>query len=296
MKRVILLALAVGAAAGAAPQDSRKKRVLFFTKSSGFEHSVIKRPGEEPSHAEKVLLELSKRHSWEVTHTKDGRLFTPDFLDRFDAFFFYTTGDLTTPGKDNGHPMTPEGKNAFLEAVRKGKGFIGSHCAADTFHSGPNRFVDYGEKSDPYLQMLGGEFIRHGKQQKARMVCTDPKFPGIAEAGAAAGFELLEEWYSFKDYAKDLRVILAQETEGMLKTGGDSVYNRPPYPATWARVHGKGRVFYTSMGHREDVWTNPVFQNILVGGIRWALGEVDADVSPNVEKATPGFRTIPPEK
>jgi type 1 glutamine amidotransferase len=107
---------------------------------------------------------------------------------------------------------------------------------------------------------------------------------------------MLEEWYSFKDYQDDLHVILVQETEGMGKKDVDSIYNRPPYPATWARMHGKGRVFYTSMGHREDVWTNPTFQSILVGGLRWALKEVEADVTPNVDKVAPGYKTIPPEK
>ncbi len=296
MKRCawLIAFLGVALSAGAAAQDGKKKRILFFTKSSGFEHSVIKKPGAEPSHAEKVLLELGKKHGWKVVETKDGGVFTPENIARFDAFLFYTTGDLTTPGKDNGKPMTPEGKAALLEAIRNGKGFIGSHSATDTFHSGTDRFRDYGDKADPYIRMIGGEFIRHGAQQKARMTCSDPGFPGASAAGA--GFEMLEEWYSFKDYAGDLHVILVQETEGMAKKDRDSVYNRPPFPATWARMHGKGRVFYTSMGHREDVWTSPVFQGILVGGLRWALKEVDADVSPNVEKAAPGFRTIPPEK
>ena len=126
------------------------------------------------------------------------------------------------------------------------------------------------------------------------MICADPTFPGCADV--KGGFELTEEWYSFKDYQKDLHVILAQETDGMAKTGSDSVYNRPPYPATWARMHGKGRVFYTSMGHREDVWTNPVFQNILAGGISWALREAIADLTPNVEKVVPGYAVVPPEK
>ena len=107
---------------------------------------------------------------------------------------------------------------------------------------------------------------------------------------------MLEEWYSFKDYRDDLHVILAQETDGMAKTAGDSVYNRPAFPATWARMHGKGRVFYTSMGHREDVWTNPVFQSMLEGGLKWALREVDFDATPNVKKATPDYAVIPPEK
>jgi len=78
-------------------------------------------------------------------------------------------------------------------------------------------------------------------------------------------------------------VILVQETEGMR---GD-MYNRPPFPATWARMHGKGRVFYTSMGHREDVWTGEVFQQVLLGGLAWAMGNVDADVATNFPQVTP---------
>ena len=49
----------------------------------------------------------------------------------------------------------------------------------------------------------------------------------------------------------------------------------------------RGRVFYTSMGHREDVWTNPTFQQIALGGIAWALGNVEADVTPNIATVTP---------
>ena len=271
-----------------------KKRVLFFTKSSGFEHSVIRSSGNQPSHAERVLLELAHKHGWAVTHTKDGSVFAKDDLAKYDAFLFYTTGDLTIAGTDKNAPMTPDGKAEFLQAITHGKGFIGVHSAADTFHSPGSRFAHARENADPYVQMLGGEFIQHGKQQRARMICADPTFPGCADV--KGGFELTEEWYSFKDYQRDLHVILAQETDGMAKTGSDSVYNRPPYPATWARMHGKGRVFYTSMGHREDVWTNPVFQNILAGGISWALREAIADVTPNVEQVAPGYAVVPPEK
>ncbi|MBU4272541.1 MAG: ThuA domain-containing protein [Planctomycetes bacterium] len=66
---------------------------------------------------------------------------------------------------------------------------------------------------------------------------------------------------------------------------GDA-YRRPPYPATWARMHGKGRAFYTSLGHREDVWTNPIFQQVILGGLSWALGHADADITPNFAQLT----------
>jgi len=296
MKTRLIAVLAVLVLVAAAPQD-KKKQILFFTKSSGFEHSVIKKKGDAPSHAEKVLRELAAKNNWEVTETKDGGIFTKENLAKFDAFFFYTTGVLTTAGTDKNPPMTAEGKAAFLEAIHNGKGYVGTHAAADTFHPTEprgDRFRAFGDKNDPYLLMLGGEFIRHGKQQKTHMICTDPKFPGAAAAGE--GFDMTEEWYSFKDYRDDLHVILVSETKDMGKTGADSVYNRPPYPATWARQEGQGRVFYTSMGHREDVWTNPTFQSMIEGGLKWALKEVDADVTPNIEKVAPGYKVIPPEK
>lgn len=275
--------------------DAPKRRILFFTKSSGFEHPAIKRQGGELGFAEKLLTELGQKHGFEVTCTKDGSVFTPENLAKYDAYFFYTTGDLTTAGTDKNPPMSPAGKAAFLDAIRGGKGFLGTHSATDTFHTQPdpadrsNRYLNHGDKVDPYIAMIGGEFIKHGPQQKAKMTAVDPNFPGMQPAGS--GFEMHEEWYSIKDFRKDLHVLLVQETAGM--TGVD--YQRPPFPATWARRHGRGRVFYTSMGHREDVWTNPVFQSILLGGISWAVGNVKADVKPNIEKVTPQAWVIPPK-
>ena len=65
------------------------------------------------------------------------------------------------------------------------------------------------------------------------------------------------------------------------------VYQRPPYPATWARKHHEGRVFYTSFGHRDDIWTNPLVQGLIAGGFAWALKNVNADITPNIRKAAP---------
>ena len=111
------------------------KKVLFFSKSSGFEHSAIKRKGDQPSFAEQILAELGPKHGFTFTFSKDGSLFTPEYLAQFDAFFFYTTGDLTTPGTDKNPPMSAAGKQAFLDAIKNGKGYLGTHSASDTFHS-----------------------------------------------------------------------------------------------------------------------------------------------------------------
>ncbi len=295
----IWMAVLAPAAAQAAP---KRRHLLFFTKAAGNEHAVIKVIDGKPSHAQTVLQQLAADNGFDVTHTKDGRVFTAEEIAKYDGFVFYTTGDLTTPGTDKQPPMNPEGKQLLLDSVKAGKAFIGIHVAAATFHDPPNRFVDAGDKADPYIQMVGGEMIFHGAQQKGRAVCSDPKFPGhaglCASGGAAIGknsFELFEEWYSLKNLARDMHVVLWMATWSVMNTGKDSVYRRPPYPLAWARKHGKGRVFYTALGHREDVWSNPLYQQSLVGGIKWALGDAKADLKPNLTTVTPGFAELPPD-
>lgn len=292
LRRLILpVLLATSLAAFAA---DKPHKILFFSKSSGFEHSVITYKNGQPSYAEKILTELGAKNGWQFTFSKDGSLFSPDYLKQFDALFFYTTGDLTSEGTDKNPPMSAAGKQALIDYVNNGGGFIGTHSASDTFHTnnedkkGPDRYANHGAQADDYVRLLGGEFIKHGKQQVAKMRCVDPKFPGLEKY--ADGFAFQEEWYSLKDFPSDIHVLLVQETEGMT----DNEYQRPPYPATWARAAGKGRVFYTSMGHREDVWTNPIFQDVLTGGVKWALGDVKADVTPNLLTAAPGALTNPP--
>jgi type 1 glutamine amidotransferase len=299
MAAVATAVAALGSALGTAPAAAapggggKPRRVLFFTKSSGYEHQVIKEADGQPSFAGKILKELGAKNGFEVTTSKDGGLFTAEGLGKFDVLVFFTTGDLTDAGKDKNPPFPPGGKELLLETVKKGKGFVGLHSAADTFLSGPDSFKADGEKTDPYLKMVGGEFIKHGPQQTARLMCADAKFPGLKECKAP--IDLMEEWYSFKNLAPDLHVLQFVATWSMKNTGKDSVYRRPPYPVTWARMHGKGRVFHTSLGHREDVWQSPMFQNLVVGAIRWAGGEVNADVKPNIAQVTPGYAELPPE-
>lgn len=272
--------------------DAPKRHLLVYTRSQGFEHPVIKRgKNGELSLAEKIVTGLGDKHGFEVTCTKDGQVFLPESIGKFDAFLFETTGDLTKEGRDHERPMPPEGKEALLKAVAGGKGFVGCHCASDTFHRGDAFREQPPDQRDPYILMLGGEFIKHGDQQKATMRVVDPHFPGAPDHKE---FELHEEWYALKNFAPDLHVILVQRTEGMKNQGANNwVYARPDYPATWARRHDKGRVFFTSMGHREDVWENPLFQHLLLGGLGWAFGNVDADLTPNLNQAAAKADELP---
>jgi type 1 glutamine amidotransferase len=292
MSRAFAAALAALLLAPVAAQ-ARPKQILFFTKAAGNEHAVIKpREGGQPSIAQTILTDLGAKNGFEVTHSKDGRIFTPEGLAKFDGFVFYTTGDLTTPGVDKNPPMPPEGKQLLLDSVSKGKAFIGIHVASDTFLTPGDRYAANGESTDPYLKMVGGEFIWHGQQQKGRIFCSDPRFPGFADL--KDGLTVMEEYYSFKNLSPDLHVLLWLGTWSMMNTGKDSVYRRAPYPLAWARMQGKGRVFYTALGHRDDVWSSLPFQQMLVGGIKWATGLASASVRPNITTVTPYYDEIPP--
>jgi type 1 glutamine amidotransferase len=306
--------------------DPARKRVLFFSKSSDYVHEVIFRHGHARSYAERILEATGPDHGIDFTFSQDGGLFTPEYLAQFDAFCFFTSGDLLAAGHpradghggDGNRPMTPAGKAAFLEAVRNGKGFVGIHSAADSFHAGETaatntsqvrswRYRNLGDRADPYTRMLGAEFIVHGIQQTATLRVVDPRFPGFEKLGGTITRK--DEWYSLTDFSHDLHVLLVQDTSTM---GGPEVraispsddgwkpYLRPPYPSTWSRMHGRGRVFYTSMGHGDNGpgfgydWDLPAFREVLYAGLAWAVRNVDADVTPNIEAVTPQAWTLPP--
>ena len=240
--------------------------------------------------AEQTVTDLGAKHGFDVVCEKDGAIFTSKEFPSFDGFVFETTGDLTAEwGTDGTPPMSAEGKKALLDAVAGGKGFVGSHCGSDTFHSkGDRGKTQPRDQLDPYIAMLGGEFITHQNQQKANLVVADPNWPDLPKTGNEG---IMEEWYALKNFARPARDPGA----------GNQGHARRRVPAAAvpgdvARKNEKGRVFYTSMGHREDVWESPFFQGVLLSGLAWTLGRVDADVTPNIEKVTPNANDLPVKK
>src|SRR5260370_35902450 len=123
--------------------------------------------------------------------------------------------------------------------------------------------------------MDGGECITHGSEprlQTATLIVNGPKFPGLEGVTSPVSFK--EEWYSLKDFTPDLHVILTLDTQGMR----GECYQRAPDPVMWARMQGKGRVFFAAMGDRPEKWKNDFFMTSLAGGIRWSIGDADAQV------------------
>ncbi|NLF71096.1 MAG: ThuA domain-containing protein [Candidatus Anammoximicrobium sp.] len=263
----------------AAADRKRPDKILFFTRSVLFEHSVVHRQGDELSLAEKALASLARQIDCDVECTKDGRVFDRA-LDPYAAVVSYTCGrpaDLMKPdSRDRSPPLSESGWKNLDAAVREGMPYVAVH---------------------PGLWLLpeagGADCLGHGTQQVARIQVVSPQFPGAEKLGDS--FSLLEEWFSLIRFAQDLHVILVQDCAGMNKDAPADrrCYDRPPFPSTWARMHGKGRVFYTSLGHREDVWSNQIFEQILRGGLSWALGRVDADITPNIAQVAPQANAFP---
>jgi type 1 glutamine amidotransferase len=273
--------------------NSGVKHVLFFSKASSWEQKIVHRDGDQLSFLEKAAQKLGMDNQIDFTFSKDGTIFTPENLAKFDAFFFFTSGDMTfeeRTGRGDNYPlMTLAGKKAFLDAIHDGKGFIGCNTAVYTFTGA----VSPGEAKEPanasrYTRMIGGGYIGHNEVQKGHFSHLDLKFPGMEKV--PPDYCPVDQWYAFRNLMPDLHVIMALNSAEL--TG--NLYERPNYPIAWARMEGKGRVFYTTMGHTAEIWSDPVFLQMLLGGIRWATRTVDAEITPDIDKITPRANEIPP--
>lgn len=190
-----------------------------------------------------------------------------DNLKNYDGLIFAnTTGDLPVPDPQ-----------AIVDWVKQGRAFIGMHSASDTYHH-----------FRPYIEMLGGEFAGHGQQ--ARVECTNEDKKHPATKHLPQNWSVFDEIYIFKNFAeREVHGLLTLDREPNKMTPGD-------FPVAWCRDFGKGRVFYTSLGHREDMWDEDTpagfkrqngkdvaaaYQKHVLAGIKWALGLEKGNAKPN---------------
>src|SRR6266850_3742958 len=263
--RLLSFVMAVcGTFAFVSPGFAAPKKLLVVTVTKGFRHSSI------PT-AEKVLGELAQKSgAFEVDYVRTdedmAQKMTIVSLKKYDGVIFAnTTGDLPLPDKQG-----------FLDWIKSGKAFMGMHSASDTFHPFP-----------PYIEMLGGEFKEHHAQEVVDCINQDPRHPACRGLGPI--FRLKDEIYLLKNFDRNkVHGLLALDKHPNTKEPGD-------YPIAWAKLYGKGRVFYTSLGHREDVWdpntpesfkrenskeVSEAYQKHILGGIKWALGLEKGDAKP----------------
>ncbi len=305
LRSALLLTLTASMQAADAP-----KKLLVVTVTTGFRHSSIET-------AEKVLAELGQKSgAWTVdfVHQPEGQPKNPgkppvkqpkdtddtfkakqeaystaladynaankvwndkikaymadkmamDKIKDYDGFVFAnTTGDLLFPDRDG-----------FVELIKGGKAFVAMHSGSDTYH--PFR---------GYVDMLGGEFETHKAQVEIQPILHDPAHP--ATKPIPTGFRVFDEIYIIKTFEK-------AKVHGLIGLDAHPNDKTPGYfPVSWCKEFGKGRVFYTSLGHREDVWdptwkadtkdrkNTPeiahIYQEHILGGIKWALKLIEGD-------------------
>jgi type 1 glutamine amidotransferase/HEAT repeat protein/fructose-specific component phosphotransferase system IIB-like protein len=243
--------------APAVPQAGR--RLLVFTLCKGFRHSAIE------CGAAAVAALGERTGAYEAVVSDDLAVFTADRLQQFDAVcFMNTTGELL---------VDEAARRSLLDFVRGGRGVVGIHGATDCCYEWP----EFGE-------LMGGYFDGHpwGAGDTVTLKVEEPEHP-LCRAFGSSRFTITDEIYQFRaPYSRAaLRVLLSLDTQrtdmnkpGIKRTDGD-------FAVSWVRSYGEGRMFYCSLGHREDVFWNRTVLEHYLAGIQFALGDLPADATPS---------------
>lgn len=246
---ILIVALAFAAWAGTESglaKAPKKGKLLYMTLTKGYHHESVEL-------SKQIMKEIGdKSGAWETTVTEDVAAFTKDNLKDYDTVMFNTTGEL---------PMSEDQKKALVDFVRSGHGFVGVHSATDTFYM----WADYGE-------MIGGYFNNHPWHEMVTIEVADPSSPIVGSLGKS--FQINDEIYQISDFqAKDSHVLLRLDAASVdLKKNG-VMHRYYGWPVAWTRSFGKGRVYYNGLGHDAWVWKDARYQEMLLKGIQWAMGQ-----------------------
>ncbi|MBL9152805.1 MAG: ThuA domain-containing protein [Verrucomicrobiales bacterium] len=265
-----LIADAIPAKATAQPAKARK--ILVMYRCEGFIHTSI------PFGNLALDQMAAKTGAFSADVVDNYDVFTAENLAKYDAILFNNTTGL----KPN-----PDQQKAILDFVNNGGGVIGIHAAADNFGSWPEG-----------IALIGGIFNGHpwGAGGKWAFKNEDPKHPLMAAFGGK-GFWHTDEIYWYKPESFEgrerLRVLFSldmsheanrkpldnEKVKPTLKVAPEQV----DVPVSWCRQIGKGRLFYTNLGHRDDTFWNAAVMQHLLDGIQYALGDLAADATPSAQ-------------
>lgn len=283
---------------------SKKHKVLIFTHAAGFVHSSI------PYGAYAVEAMGKKSGAFESVTSNDPAVF--DDLSGYGAIVMVnTTGDWLMPRNPGGEPKNDpnkpdpnyeaklaawkaakakydeESKGAkekvesrrknLLDFLAAGGGLVGFHAASDAQY----HWKEFG-------LIIGGYFWGHPWHEKVGIKLDDPNHK-LLSVFEGKDFEIADEIYQFKEpYSRgNLRILLRLDTtktnmkkNGIHRTDDD-------FGVAWVRSYEKGNIFYSSLGHREEIYWNPTILKFYLDGIQFALGDLKADTAPSGEKAKP---------
>ncbi len=209
-----------------------------------------------PAQRWKVIEPVLKEAGIEGTYTENHNIWTDPKLSQYDAILIY----------HNVNELSPKQEAGLLRYVEQGGGLIPVHCAS----------ACYGN-SDAYIDLVGGRFKSHGAEEFQSKIVD-------AQHQAMQGLKSFTTWdetYVHSRLAHDNRVL-------MVRPDGDRYE-----PYTWVRERGKGKIFYTALGHDFRTWEHPGFQKLLINGIKWATGRLTSDLPPvpKIPSAQPARET-----
>lgn len=212
--------------------------VLVFSKTAGFRHSSIEAGTE-------AIKKLGTEHNFDVTATEDSELFTDENLAGYQAVLFLNTTQTV---------LNDSQKEAFTNFIGNGGGFVGVHSAADTEYDWPW-----------YNLLVGAYFESHPAVQPAVIRVEDRSHPSTEMLPEE--WEKVDEWYNYSDFNEDVNVLMKLDTDSY-----DGSEMPGDHPIAWYHEYEGGRAFYTGLGHTEESYSQPLFLDHLLGGIRYAAG------------------------
>ncbi len=238
------------------------KHVLVVGQTKGFEHDSV-------SDVMAAIYNMGRETGlWEATLRTDTELITKKNLSRnaknldyFDALIFAsTTGELDLDDSQKIDMMS------FIKD--DGKGFVGIHAALDTNYKWP----EYGE-------MIGGWFDEHPWGRfNAPIINEDPTFPAVRHFPRA--FVKYDEIYQPKEWSREKVHVLLSLDPGKLNYNNPRVHRQDhDFALAWDKMYGKGRVFYSTLGHTEEAWSDPDIRKMYFEAIKWVLGMTEGSAA-----------------
>lgn len=245
------------------------KHILVIGETKGFEHDSI------PDAMAAIYNMGHETGLWDTTLRTDTELLTKKKLDRnaknldyFDAIVFTsTTGELDMDDSQKADMMS------FIK--EDGKGFVGIHAALDTNYKWP----EYGE-------MIGGWFDQHPWSTfNAPIINEDPSFPAVAHFPHE--FVKYDEIYQPKEWSRDkVHVLLSLDPSRLDYNNNPRIHRTDhDFAVAWSKMYGKGRVFYSTLGHTEESWDDPDIRKMYFEAIKWVLGMTDGSTTPHPHPA-----------
>ena len=259
----VVLALGVGIVGllgvGAPADAAAKRRIVYFSQTEGYRH------GDGIAGVLKVLKDAAAKDdaTFEVEECTDCTKWTPEYLGKFDAMVSYGGGELTKVKP----PITDENKKALIEFVKGGKGFVAIHSAS---------YMCPQTKWPEYAEMLDAVFVTHPWVGKVGMIVEDTKHPATAHLGER--FEVKDEIYSFNPWSREkTHVLIRLDNASVDPKKGEKIRPDLDFGIAWCHPYGKGKVFYTALGHGKNVWAEERFQKHLLNGLLWTMGDLAGD-------------------